>query len=400
MRYQTLDILRGLAAFWVVLYHFPFFSSIEGCDFAVALVRYGHLGVPVFFVISGYCLMASCRVALKRNEPVRGFIRRRLVRVYPPFWCSVAVVIACPFLIEGLSSLKTGYYRPPEVEFTHYSGADWARILTLTQVFFSTGPDLQSAFTGLNAVYWTLAIEVQFYLVMALALASRRWFGWVLGMVTVLSSVCAAYPSTYRSGLFLPYWPMFALGLVLYYVLEKGITPKALFGRRAGPLSALLLLAALSGFVAAVWSHHLPHDHLRFAVCVVPVLWVLSLFDGQVSLLATSQKRVLSWPIQGLFLLGTMSYTVYLLHGKVCALAAQLTRQVVSVDSLLFPVLAIFGTLLICYPFYLLGEKPFIRGGSARKKVPSNFSTAERPVPAAGSVLPALAVATPLQDLP
>src|SRR5258707_14126470 len=108
MKYLTLDILRGVAALWVFTYHFPFYTAESVNPTLLKFFHLGHLGVPMFFVISGYCLMASARTVRRRNETVTSFLFRRMLRIYPPFWCSVLVVVAVPFVVELLSSLRTG----------------------------------------------------------------------------------------------------------------------------------------------------------------------------------------------------------------------------------------------------------------------------------------------------
>jgi peptidoglycan/LPS O-acetylase OafA/YrhL len=79
-------------------------------------------------------------------------------------------------------------------------------------------------------------------------------------------------------------------------------------------------------------------------------------------------------------LLGAMSYSVYLTHGKLAGLSAQLTRQLVSVDSVLFPVLAIGATLVLCYPFFRMCEKPFVGGFQTNRKPTGAFPKLEAPI--------------------
>src|SRR5271169_5946163 len=92
---KSLEIARGLAALWVFLYHMRFsldpglFRQFADC---------GMLGVPLFFVISGYCMMASSRSTIAKGHTAGSFLRRRLRRIFPPFWASIAVCIVTPFI--------------------------------------------------------------------------------------------------------------------------------------------------------------------------------------------------------------------------------------------------------------------------------------------------------------
>ena len=56
----------------------------EAYPFMNRIFRQGDLGVPLFFVVSGYCMMASARSAVRRDEPVKSYLWRRLMRIFPP----------------------------------------------------------------------------------------------------------------------------------------------------------------------------------------------------------------------------------------------------------------------------------------------------------------------------
>jgi peptidoglycan/LPS O-acetylase OafA/YrhL len=370
MRYLTLDILRGVAALWVFMYHFPFYTpeSLPGC--LRAITQLGLLGVPMFFVISGYCLMASARTVQRRGEPVSSFLYRRLLRIYLPFWFPVLVVVAAPYLVELISSLKTGVYQPPRVPFANLTVVEWARVLTLTQVFFGTEPLLQHSFSAVNVVYWTLAIEVQFYLVMAVALACGKRFAWVLWAVTLLGCGFALFPETLRLGIFLPYWPMFALGLGLYWFMERLGTPESVLKRWAVPVAGTLAAAAVVAAVVAMQYGVFPADFLVFASLFTVFLWVAHPLDAPLTRRLKSPRALVSGSVGLLFALGAMSYSLYLVHLSLCGLGAQFARQVVRLESPAFPVLAIGVTLGMCWLFHLGCERPFIKRRVAEAPAP------------------------------
>src|SRR5688500_19524117 len=93
-RLASIDCLRGIAALAVVLYHallFGRYDMVEAPWFrAVAFfLGHGYLGVPLFFVISGFCihLRWAQRHLRDRGDTVDfvSFWKRRIHRLYPSY---------------------------------------------------------------------------------------------------------------------------------------------------------------------------------------------------------------------------------------------------------------------------------------------------------------------------
>ena len=148
-RITTLDSLRGIAAFSVCWFHFtnsnPSFLSNGPLKISGS---YGYLGVVIFFVISGYVL---CHSLLKSNYNIGSFpkfIFKRLVRLEPPYLVSLILVLILNYLSEK-SSLFAGQHQ----------SIDLPRIISHIGYLSDI-----SGFRWLNPVYWTLGIELQFYI--------------------------------------------------------------------------------------------------------------------------------------------------------------------------------------------------------------------------------------------
>ena len=78
MRHALIEPLRGVAALWVFCFHYGFSETFQRSWPAFhALLKEGHLGVPMSFVLSGFCIAAGARGSLRRKEPLRRFLRRR-----------------------------------------------------------------------------------------------------------------------------------------------------------------------------------------------------------------------------------------------------------------------------------------------------------------------------------
>lgn len=368
MRFTLLEPLRGLAALWVFTYHYDFSPPVrDGAPLLNAVFKQGHLGVPMFFVISGFCLAASAAASARRAEPWAGFLYRRARRIYPTYWASIAVAAAVPFVVALLSTAKGGGYHPPDPAdrsngFLSYSAFEWAEMLSLTRVFdASAGAGLSDRFNTLNAVYWTLAIEVQFYLVMALSRAAGRRGGWVLGAVTMAALAALPFRSLADTGFFLWYWPQFWFGTVVYWLLARGWTPSRAVGRWAGPVAAVGILAAVGGFVGWVKLGR-GVDETAFAAGFAGVAWLAIALDaGFRDRVAGSRWRLVRWAAGLVIVFGLMSYSIYLIHGRVRFVAMQVARQLAPADSMALDAAVFAITLGVCYAFYWVCERPFVR---------------------------------------
>lgn len=324
----------------------------------------------MFFVISGFCITAAARSAARKSG-VGAFLYRRLRRIYPPYWASVVAVAVVPFVIELISAVKTGHFEAPSRSnlnfgYLNYSISDWLAVLSLVQVFASdpAATSLQYKFTTINAVYWTLAIEVQFYVVLTVAVALRSFFYPFLIAVTVVSIPFAMDPLAYRSGIFLPYWPMFGVGVMVWYVFERRLAPLEILGSRAATVGGLGLGLLGGGFLVTV-ARGGTVGSMAFALLFGGIVYLAHGLEPAFQRMTNVTTGVFGLVLRTGLLLGAMSYTVYLIHGRVQFLALQFVRQVVRDPSIIGDVCVFVVTLLLCYPFYRFFERPFV--GDPRK---------------------------------
>lgn len=141
---KELDALRGIGIIGIVLYHlFP------------SVVRGGFLGVPLFFVLSGYLMfVTSQRNWEKGNFHIGGYYKKRLRKIVPPLFTMVMVV--CCYLTLTQSSQLIGIRQEICSIFLGYD--NWWQIQQQTSYFSKLA--CASPFTHL----WFLAVEIQFYL--------------------------------------------------------------------------------------------------------------------------------------------------------------------------------------------------------------------------------------------
>ncbi len=352
-----LELGRGIAALWVFFYHVKNYF-IDTSDVIYKISEYGYLGVPMFFVISGFVITYSAESTLKSNKSPLSFIKKRFFRIYPAFWVSIVVVLFLPYLIELISMLKSGYYNMPENLLFRYNVKEWLNFTLLSKVFFSENNDLQGQFNVVNAVYWTIAIEFQFYLVIFVSLFLKRFYKCAVFAISILAIVNIIHPLGFNYGLFIHYWPSFAVGIVLAYTFKYGFDLSSIIAKTYkyyfSIFSFLVLITA-----SLVMLDEKP-DNFIFALIFGTALWCLSPFE---SLLCEGKKQKGSayyYVLKGGVILGSMSYSVYLLHGKLHFFSAMFVRQAVSDGSAMYGLLIILLTLIICYPFYLFIERPFM----------------------------------------
>src|SRR6195952_762457 len=163
VRVEALDLLRLVAVLAVVLYHFGFWGPAHqtAIPSMASFAKYGFLGVPVFFIISGFVIAYSAE-----GRTATGFAIARFSRIYPTFvFCMTLTFLAIVFL------------GPPHFNATW---AQWAANL------FVAAPALGQAY--MDTSYWSLVIEVVFYawvaILISVGLFPRRidsiiliWFG-------------------------------------------------------------------------------------------------------------------------------------------------------------------------------------------------------------------------------
>ena len=362
-----LDMARGIAALLVFLFHVR--GGLEASMPVLAdIVRFGSLGVPLFFVISGYVISASAEATLRKGESAGAFLKRRFLRIFPPFWLSILVVLAVPYLLAAVSALKSGMYEMPEPRFLALGAIDWVQLVSLVKVFMAVGDDLQGQFNQVNAVYWTLAIEFQFYLCVYLALLFRAHFRLIIALVSGASLLLLAWPLPLNSGLFIHFWPMFAVGIALQYLSLNGWQAARIFSGKSRIVAALgvvlilgtLLQLAYLGSLEKVLERLFPSAGLGFALICALVLWLAAPFGEGLEAARKGGNRALRWLLKPAAYLGVISYSVYLLHGIIVQVPGMIVRQVLPASNPLNPLLSVAGTLVLCGVFYTWAEKPFM----------------------------------------
>ena len=310
---RGLTSIRAFAALHVVLYHmWPFFlPSTADSRFCRHFVRLGHVGVNLFFILSGY-ILAYVYLA---PEPERALDRERFwtarfARVYP--------VYALAFLLESPLIAEHVLARADRARETAIAAGTLAANLALVQAW---APVLKWRW---NYPSWTLSVEGFFYLLfpfLGVWIWKRAKSAGPAGFAAVYALMLApalawwaAHPQ--RGGGTTPDWlfvtpvlrlPEFALGVLL--MRRESLARDA---ERAARRAPLLLAAGLGGLlIGFALSDFLP-DVLYRCGLLDPFFMLLILA------LARARGRLAAFmSLRPLVLLGEASYAVYILQAPV-----------------------------------------------------------------------------------
>lgn len=334
VRLGHIDSMRALAALLVVTHHtfndaaaYAPVSTLIGAISAVnTFVDFGRFGVDLFFIISGYVIPFSLLGRTGRVVPA--FLVSRAFRLYPMYWVALGA-----YLLVMLGPTD---------------GRAIALNATLLHRFVGV--------TDLIGLSWTLQVELVFYALSAvlfiIGFLSRPKI--IVALFCIISFyLLATAVVSLAGGPLLPFgWPTFIalmVGGTLLRFIDDGKLP-------GGALAAL----AVAAFIM-----------IKFAVAVLVFadpsrssnLWTQHfnpVFAAVVTFLLMNGRFRLNW--RPAAWVGTISYSVYLLHPLIATLVLPVAGALVGQTSgfIIFLILLI-SILAVSSATYLLVERPCIR---------------------------------------
>lgn len=344
-RYAFADGLRGLAALWVVFYHLfhgdhiTQLSKFIGHCLSAIIFEYGNLGVPIFFVLSGFVMAVTTNKKIMGASQSARFMLRRFIRLSPPYYFGIIVTLILLYVKARFVDPTTSL---PDI------------IATIAHVFYMQG------FLGIkqiNVVYWTLCYEIQFYIVFSLVIyfASRFHqetrnnfivliFSTMPGLLW-LGLVSEPNPlQTYVSQhlIFINYWYAFSAGAVVGW----SITRQSSFA-----FAKYLMLF----YLATIAIGYFKTDAFAITAGLTALVLHLALYKNKMD----------SWlsykPLQTL---GLISYSLYLIHNNLLGIVARLIRKTLDVGiftDLIVAIICILTCLIAAFLMYIYIEKPVIK---------------------------------------
>ena len=332
--FPGLDLIRFGAAMMVALYHFlhigPGRTGEAGAAFAAEFAPLATaaaslwVAVPIFFVLSGVVIAFSAQ-----GRSAAEFVRRRALRLYPAAWiCATITVLVWP---------KEG---------------GWERYLR-SVTLWPSGP-------WVSDVYWTLAVEVAFYALVAatlavgggrrvttlgaaLALASAGWFalrivnllaGDALQPLVDLLSAANAFQLLRNGG-------FFGLGILLYSIRRDGWSwPR---GAQAG----LAALAGLAAVISAARGFGANGDDQWLRLVLPPAIWTVAVATIAVSLARRGGQGVPRRWHRTARTVGLATYPLYLVHAELGIALMLLFAPLGAWPALLLALALVFGVVAL-----------------------------------------------------
>lgn len=319
---QSIQVLRGIAAMLVVLFHFRTEINKTFPGIGDALFINGSMGVDIFFLISGFIVFYVANDANSGINSSIEFLIKRLCRIIPPYY----LITLC---VAG-SSIDSWYET------------------IRSMLFIPLGGDSQGPVYGyarLN-VGWTLNYEFLFYILSTIAILFKRFKWIVLGALILSLTLLPAlffgwnnfdprigynFSNVYLRLMTNPLITEFFVGIIIGWLYTKDL-------RLNNHLFWFLLLASsilfffYIFFTGALWGN----SPKAFMVPSAFVLFTITQYEKRFKI------NWWQWPLN----LGAISFSIYLIHVQMLSFIKKIAGKV----DLIFPdaiiaLIAVIATL-------------------------------------------------------
>ena len=367
-RLDSVQVMRGFAAAAVLMQHtfrearrFSDASAITDLD---ALPW--HIGVDLFFIISGFIMMHTAGATFRQPHASRAFLTRRLIRIAPSYWIFTTLMIVAALILGD--RLHTTRFEPLHA--------------LLSYLFVPhLRPGYADQINPILALGWTLVYEMFFYVVFALALRFDKEKG-----VAALAATFIALFTGARFGLFTPALNVFWSDSIMFAFLLGIGAHQALVaqrGRGEGALWALALAGIGLGLMTgSFWTE-------RFLQLDLPALMIfLALYRARYGALQPLLVK-----------LGDASYALYLGHPFVLTAGSLVfgagglgVLLGMATATWLYAAVCVAATFALAFVFFRFVETPMTRAlmksAFARRLLDPTAGAAPSPVAPRGAALP------------
>jgi peptidoglycan/LPS O-acetylase OafA/YrhL len=287
-RFYDIDMLRFLAATSVMLMHYALrgfaagdhYSPIFYGEFGL-ITRYNYLAVNLFFMISGFVILMSAE-----SGSVKEFFHSRFLRLYPVYWfcCSFSFIVVYLFFNE----------------IFHLSIARYIANITMLNGFFNIGP--------IDGVYWTLLVEIKFYILIAIILSLKKiekidfllavWLLFCFVQIFIKNEIIQRYMIT-------NFGSFFIAGCGFYRISKYGLTFNRLL---------IILLSLPIGIYYELQNLEVKRHHYSGFEFSDISLSIIVLFFYILFVMILNRSESSGYYKNTCSILGKISYPLYLIH--------------------------------------------------------------------------------------
>lgn len=309
-RIEIIDPLRGIAAILVTWFHM---TNTYSDGFVKLSGQYGWLGLEIFFVISGFIIpYAMYRSGYEIKKDYGRFLLKRILRIEPPYIIAMLFTLALLYL----SSFAPGFQgNAPDISATHV----FLHFGYLNGIF---------GYSWFSPVFWTLAIEFQFYLFISLIFPLMITKNSFLRNISLLL-VCLLPFLLNKEVYVFHYICLFVFGILTFQALSKIISIRAYF--------FIFIVVSVCSYFS-----------LGLLITIIAMLTSLVIL-----FVKAKEFRILTF-------LGTISYSLYLVHIPIGGRIVNIGKRFAESD-LEFFVISLLATLIsivFAYYFYKIIERP------------------------------------------
>ena len=370
-----LDAIRGTAALYVVCHHAvmqvivigdhandPFYRLLQ------LLTSYGHYAVDVFIVLSGYSLMLPV-IAKHHFGNIWIFYLRRTIRIVLPYFAAIIFTLFIIYFWLGVND--TSHWA--EVSLPVTKNNFFMHVLLIHQWF----PD---AANKINPAFWSVGVEYQIYFLFPFFYLLARWIGYVKTFVVItlisysLWAVCYYFdilnPSANGTSLY--YCSLFFMGMLVAQLTNKTQEATNSYWLEVADIHSLkiatlafigVLITATVGFLVSR-SEYAFYFPLQVQSFFVGLFFAILLYlKGRNKIFKQNYTSPPPIILRSLKWIGTMGFSIYLLHDPVIALVWKyvvipMNLPFYWLQALMELMVGLLATVFVAMIFYKFIELP------------------------------------------